>query len=100
MNKQGTIRELHDNESLRSGEIPLSTAHATKLAAMQPAARREYYRTVRSGISRDTALACAESRQRRLLASAPHAQGRTSAPLSIDSNGRIGKVYKNGRRIT
>jgi hypothetical protein len=62
MDERGNIRELAEGEALRPGEIGIGDA--TDLLAMQPKARKEFYRSIRQGLSHEAALACAQHANR------------------------------------
>jgi hypothetical protein len=62
MNAQGDIREFR--AGLGHGEIEIPSHHVEVLRGLCKKARKEYFRSVKQGLSSTAALACAENVQR------------------------------------
>jgi ribonucleotide reductase beta subunit family protein with ferritin-like domain len=63
MDERGNIRELAQDEALRPGEIELH-GDVKNYESLSRAARRDYYRAIRQGLSVDAAMACAQATDR------------------------------------
>lgn len=68
MNQEGVIRELGKDDVLTPEEIEVCGDHATELRTMPTRARKEYFRTVRMGMTKDFALVCAQAKVRAIKA--------------------------------
>ena len=63
MNERGEIRKLASGEQLAPGEIDI-TEEFPALESMGTRARKDFYRAIKQGLSRDAALACAQATHR------------------------------------